>query len=80
MDSHPSKQTDLPDQKDHLDDRHDPANQRKSEGVADRTAGIFAKYALKTPLTSAEEREAFEEAVADEVAASLATEAAQRNR
>ncbi len=47
---------------------------QRAKDVADRTAGIFAKYALPIPLTPAEEREAFEQGVAEEVAASLARE------
>jgi len=41
---------------------------RRAQGVAERTAGILARYRLAAPLTPEEERAAFERAVADEVA------------
>jgi AbrB family looped-hinge helix DNA binding protein len=41
---------------------------RRSAGVAQRTAGILARYRLAVPLCPEEERDAFEQAVADEVA------------
>ncbi len=56
----------------HQDD-HRVVLERASDAFR-RTAGVFAKYALPTPLTPAEEREAFEQAVADEYVASLARE------
>ena len=37
----------------------------------ERTAGALAAYRLATPLTPAEEREAFEQGVADEIAEEL---------
>ena len=40
----------------------------RAKSVAERTAGILAKYRLATPLSADEERAAFEQAVADEVA------------
>ena len=42
---------------------------RRASSVAERTAGILAKYRLSTPLTPGQERADFEQAVADEVAA-----------
>jgi AbrB family looped-hinge helix DNA binding protein len=44
--------------------------------VVERTAGVFAKYRRVPPLTIAEEKAAFAQAVADEVAESLEREAA----
>ena len=44
--------------------------------VVDRTAGIFAKYRRERALTIAEERAAFERAVAEEVVESMKREAA----
>ena len=44
---------------------------RRAPSVAERTAGILARYRKATPLSPDEERAAFEQAVADEVAASL---------
>jgi AbrB family looped-hinge helix DNA binding protein len=44
---------------------------RRTTSVAERTAGIAAEYRRPTPLTPEHERAAFEQAVADEVAASL---------
>lgn len=44
--------------------------------VVARTAGVFAKYRRVPPLTIAEEKAAFAQAVADEVAESLEREAA----
>lgn len=46
----------------------------RAADVIDRTAGIFAKYALATPLTPAQEREAVEKGVAEEYMAWLASE------
>jgi AbrB family looped-hinge helix DNA binding protein len=40
---------------------------RRASSVAERTAGILAKYRLATPLSAEAERAAFERAVADEV-------------
>lgn len=54
-------------------DEHRVVLERASDALR-RTAGVFADYALPTPLTPAQEREAFEQGVADEVAASLARE------
>lgn len=48
---------------------------RRAMSVAERTAGGLAQYRKDPPPTLAEERAAFEQAVADEVAASLAAEA-----
>ena len=39
--------------------------------VTDQTAGIFKDYRLERPLTPREEREAFEQGVADEVSGKL---------
>jgi len=39
---------------------------RRARSVADRTAGIFAKYRLERPLTIEEEREFFEQGVAED--------------
>lgn len=47
---------------------------RRVPGVAERTAGIFAKYRRTPPPSLEEERAAFEEAVAAEVAATDADE------
>lgn len=44
---------------------------RRATSVAEYTAGIFAEYRKDPPLTPEEERAAFEQAVADEVSASL---------
>ena len=44
---------------------------RRATSVAERTAGILARYRLPQPLTAEEEREAFGHAVAEEVAGSL---------
>lgn len=41
---------------------------RRATSVAERTAGILAAYRKDSPLSAAEERVAFEQAVADEVA------------
>lgn len=38
---------------------------RRATGVAERTAGILAKYRLSVPLTPDQERAAFEQALAD---------------
>jgi AbrB family looped-hinge helix DNA binding protein len=43
---------------------------RRAISVAERTAGILAKYRLATPLSAEEERTRFEQAVADEVSGS----------
>jgi antitoxin PrlF len=43
---------------------------RRASSVADRTAGMLARYRKATPLTPEEERAAFESAVAEEAAAS----------
>ena len=48
---------------------------RRAMSVAERTAGGLAAYRGFPPLTLEEERAAFEQGVADEVAASLAAEA-----
>lgn len=42
---------------------------RRATSVAERTAGILAKYRREPPLTAEAERAAFEQAVAAEVAA-----------
>jgi AbrB family looped-hinge helix DNA binding protein len=42
---------------------------RRATSVAERTAGILSKYRRPTPLTPEQERTAFEQAVANEVAA-----------
>ena len=42
---------------------------RRATSVAERTAGILAKYRLAAPLSAEEERAGFEQAVADEVCA-----------
>ena len=42
---------------------------RRATSVAERTAGILAKYRRSIPLTPDQERAAFEQAVADEVTA-----------
>lgn len=47
---------------------------RRATSVAEDTAGILAACRKDPPLTPAEERAAFEQGVADEVAASLASE------
>jgi AbrB family looped-hinge helix DNA binding protein len=39
---------------------------RRSTSVTERTAGILAQYRRERPLTAKEERDAFEQAVADE--------------
>ena len=53
-------------------ERHgDAVVMRRSQGVADRTAGILAAYRREPALGAEEERAAFERAVAEEVAASL---------
>lgn len=44
---------------------------RRAISVAERTAGILAKYRRPIPLTPEQERAAFEQAVADEVAVSV---------
>lgn len=43
---------------------------QRATSVVEQTAGIFAKYRKAVPLTPEEERAAFEQGVADEVAAS----------
>ena len=43
---------------------------RRCQGVADQTAGILAPYRRQRVLTAEEEPDAFERAVAEEVAAS----------
>lgn len=53
-------------------ERHgDVVLMRRATSIAERTSGILADYRKAAPLTAEEERAAFEEAVADEVAASL---------
>lgn len=52
-------------------DDHRVVLERASDALRS-TAGVFAKYALATPLTPAQESEAVEQAVADEYVASLA--------
>jgi AbrB family looped-hinge helix DNA binding protein len=47
---------------------------RPAQGFAERTAGILAKYRLPVPLTPEQEREAFGQAVADEVAEQMRNE------
>jgi AbrB family looped-hinge helix DNA binding protein len=47
---------------------------KRAKGFAESTAGIFANYRLPKPLTPEEEREAFGQAVADEVAESMRNE------
>ncbi len=44
---------------------------RRATSVAERTAGVLAAYRRPIPLSVEEERAAFEEAVAEEVAGSL---------
>jgi AbrB family looped-hinge helix DNA binding protein len=44
---------------------------QRAEDVAERTAGIFAKYVTGPALSPKEEREAFERAVAEEVVESM---------
>ncbi|MDQ3695181.1 MAG: AbrB/MazE/SpoVT family DNA-binding domain-containing protein [Chloroflexota bacterium] len=44
---------------------------RRAISVAERTAGGLAQYRRIPPLTPSEERAAFEQAVADEVMASM---------
>jgi AbrB family looped-hinge helix DNA binding protein len=41
---------------------------RRAQSYAERTAGILAKYRLHVPMTPEEEREAFGQAIAEEVA------------
>jgi AbrB family looped-hinge helix DNA binding protein len=41
---------------------------RRARSVAERTGGILVGYRLATPLPAEDERAAFEQAVADEVA------------
>lgn len=48
---------------------------RKLPSVAERTFGILSRYRLAQPLTPAEERAAFEEAVAAEVSGTDTDEA-----
>lgn len=43
---------------------------RRAAGVAERTAGMLAKYRLAAPLSAEQERDLFERAVADEVSGS----------
>ena len=45
-----------------------------AQSVTDRTAGIGAKYRLAKPLSRQEEKEAFEQGVADEVVESMRRE------
>jgi len=56
----------------HQDD-HRVVLERASDALRS-TAGIFAKYAMATPVSPAEEREAVEQGVAEEYVASLASE------
>jgi bifunctional DNA-binding transcriptional regulator/antitoxin component of YhaV-PrlF toxin-antitoxin module len=44
---------------------------QRAKSVTERTAGILKPYLQGTPLTIEEETEAFEQAVADEVMASM---------
>ena len=44
---------------------------RRASSVAERTAGMMSRYALAEPMAAEQERAAFEQAVADDVAASL---------
>lgn len=62
----------------HQDD-HRVILERASDMV-DRTAGVFAKYAREAAVSPSDERAWFEQAVAEEVAASLAAEAADHGR
>jgi hypothetical protein len=52
--------------------RHRPARSRparpRTSSITNETAGIFKDYRLPRPLTPREERETFEQGVADEVA------------
>jgi AbrB family looped-hinge helix DNA binding protein len=50
-----------------LEQRGELVLMRRATSVAERTAGILAKYRLATPLSAEEERATFERAVADEV-------------
>jgi AbrB family looped-hinge helix DNA binding protein len=45
-----------------------------AQSVTERTAGIGAKYRLAKPATREEEKEAFEQGVADEVVESMSRE------
>ena len=45
-----------------------------AQSVTDRTAGILAKYRLPKPLSREEEKEAFEQGVANEVVESMSQE------
>ena len=47
--------------------RRRPVRPRASLSITEETAGIFKNYRLPHPLTPREEREAFEQGVADEV-------------
>lgn len=47
---------------------------KRARSYAERSAGIFAKYRLPKPLTPEEEREAFGQAVADEVSEQMRNE------
>jgi AbrB family looped-hinge helix DNA binding protein len=53
---------------------------KRAKGFAESTAGIFAKYRLPVPLTPEQEREAFGQAVADEVVESMRSEVAEPMR
>jgi hypothetical protein len=50
---------------------HVPRTRTAGPSITEQTAGIFKQYRLKQPLTPCEEREAFEQGVADEVAKDL---------
>jgi AbrB family looped-hinge helix DNA binding protein len=47
---------------------------KRAKGYAERTAGIGANYRLPRPLTPHEEREAFGQAIADEVTEQMRNE------
>jgi AbrB family looped-hinge helix DNA binding protein len=49
-----------------------------AHGVAARTAGMLSAYRREPPLTIREEKEAFVQAVAEEVAASMRREVEER--
>src|SRR5688572_4346793 len=52
--------------------RPHPARSRTGgPSVTEQTAGIFTQYQLERPLTPREERDAFEQAVAEEVTGNL---------